>query len=54
MRNPNHKCASAICWSMPEPLPTVPAGLALTFPHTGVAAVQPRLDQVVISELRFK
>jgi hypothetical protein len=37
IRSPNHKYASAMRWSMPEPLPTVPAGLALNFPHTSLS-----------------
>ena len=37
-------------WSMPEPLPTVPAGLALNFPHTSLfIQVVVRQNEIVSS-----
>jgi hypothetical protein len=40
-------------WSMPEPLPTVPAGLALNFPHTSLFnQVLKRLERKIFEMLR--
>jgi hypothetical protein len=53
IRSPNHKCASAMRWSMTEPLPTVPAGLALNLPHTSLFIQAPqRLERKIVEMLR--
>jgi hypothetical protein len=40
-------------WSMPEPLPTVPAGLALNLPHTSLfIQMLKRLERKIVGMLR--